>query len=338
MPASAGIWAPEGPARARARRLLLASLAAGTVAPMGLYALAGWLLRHRRYRIPKEDRARPRTGGGPPALTLRYLGITGYEVEGGGTTLLLDPTPTRPTLGELLSGPVHSDASLARLVCPRADYILVDHTHHDHILDVPAIAKATGAQVLGSRSSCNFVRSRGVPEHQVREVRPGDHLRLGSFAVDVRLSRHVHLFGSRRLMNGTMAPDAGPCWFWQFLQDGPLIFRLSCGGASLWYHPTSTYRDGDLKGGPPADTLIVGVTGEPLTVPKARGLLEESQARRVLPTHYDNFFQPIERGLALMPGLDMAAAKAAVRAGAPEATWTVLDYGERLEVGPDRPR
>ena len=35
-----------------------------------------------------------------------------------------------------------------------ADGILCGHTHFDHVLDVPAIARFTGAQVFGAESRC----------------------------------------------------------------------------------------------------------------------------------------------------------------------------------------
>jgi L-ascorbate metabolism protein UlaG (beta-lactamase superfamily) len=35
----------------------------------------------------------------------------------------------------------------------RADFILVTHTHYDHVLDVPYIATKTGATVIGTEST-----------------------------------------------------------------------------------------------------------------------------------------------------------------------------------------
>jgi hypothetical protein len=71
------------------------------------------------------------------------------------------------------------------------------------------------------------------------------------------------------------------------------------------------------------------------TVAKATGLLEATLAKRVLPTHYDNFFQPWEKGLAKMPGLDLDSARAAFEAVDAGVTWVVLDQGERLWLPAD---
>ena len=48
-----------------------------------------------------------------------------------------------------------------------------------------------------------------------RVVKPGDHLTLGTFTVDVRSSRHTDIAGISQPMSGVIPPDAGSLWFWQ---------------------------------------------------------------------------------------------------------------------------
>lgn len=306
-----------------ARKLLLA-------ASLPVLLLLGSLrhLRHVPYPIPVDVRAPADTTGG---LRLRYTGVSGYELTDGKTVVLLDPTATRPTAWELITRRLRPDEALAAKVFPRADFILVNHAHHDHALDVPAIALRTGATVIGSRSVCNLALSRGVPPERVHEAVPGERLKLGAFTMDVRASRHVDLFGSKTLLAGTIPKDAGPLWFWQYTQDAALAFRLEAAGSSVWFHPTATFRKGEL-GGLSAGTLIFGVNGEPITADKMRAVLREAKPARLLPTHYDNFLQPLSKGLALMPGLDFEAARRAAAEAAPGLPWHVLDYGETVTL------
>ena len=65
----------------------------------------------------------------------------------------------------------------------------------------------------------------------------------------------------------------------------------------------------------------------------ANGLRAESGAVRVLPTHYDNFFQPMQKGLAFMPGTDLRAPRVFFE----PLPWLVLDYDERITLPPDEP-
>lgn len=282
-------------------------------------------MRHVPYDIPADMRP-PGYDEASPGLKLRYFGITGYELSDGRTTLLLDPTFTRPELFELIGGPLVEPTNAGAGVLPeRADYILVNHAHYDHVIDVPAIAKRTGATVVGSPSTINFARARGVPETQLRRVERGQTLTLGSFEVYVGGSRHTDIAGLSEPMGGTISGSAGPLWFWQYTNDGCLTFHLRSGEQSVWFHPTSTFEPGELAGRR-ADTLILGVTGEKLTRGVLEQVLQEAQPRTLIPTHHDNFFQRRERGLALMFGLDLEALRALVREVDPALAWYVPGY------------
>ncbi len=320
-------------ARSRRRKILL-------WLPVVLPALLllAWFTftRHLPWTIPPQHQPPPswrvpvQPGHG---LALRSLGVSGFELTDGTTTVLLDPTPTRPDPLALITGPIDADPALGAKVCPKADVILVNHTHFDHALDVAAIARRTGALVVGSQNTVNLALSRGVKPEQTRVVHQGDQLTIGGFTIDVRGSRHADLVFSQP-MSGPLSPTAGALWFWNYTLDETLTFRLAAADTTVWFHPTSTWEKGEL-GGLPARTLIVGVTGEQQTRTKIDGLLGESKALRVLPTHYDNFFQPYQRGLALMPGLDLDATRALFLQANPKLEWGVLDLGETIALAPD---
>jgi L-ascorbate metabolism protein UlaG (beta-lactamase superfamily) len=318
-----------------ARRVLVVAAAAVALTPLGLVGAASFYFRHVPFEIPAAHAPPPI---GPEAeagrgLRLRYLGVTGYEITDGETTILVDPTPTRPTVRGLLRGPLEPDPR-HHADLPRADYVLVNHAHFDHALDVPALALATGATVVGSASSVNLARSRGVPAEKTRLVRSGERLTLGPFVVDVREVGHTKILGISDPMSGTIPEDAGRLWFWQFTHDAALAYRIEGNGTSIWFHPSSVYTPGSADG-LEARTLILGVTGEPLTPDKAKAAVAEIRPDRILPTHYDNFLQPMERGLGLMPGLDLEAARQAVAAADPDAAWYLLDYGQAMWLPPD---
>ncbi|MEW5740964.1 MAG: MBL fold metallo-hydrolase [Myxococcota bacterium] len=321
--------------RSLRRRAVIAALVfAGLVLLTGAIFL--FAVRHVPWTIPAAHRGPASLRTAPaagPGLSVRYLGVSGYEVTDGVTTLLLDPTPTRPPPLALLA-PLAPDETLGAQQCPRADAILVNHTHHDHALDVPSIALRTGALVIGSPNTVALALSRGVPEAKTRVVKPGERLTVGTFTIDVRGSRHTDIAGISQPMSGAISRTAGPLWFFQYALDETLFYRLEANGTSLWFHPTSTFAPGEV-GAPPAPTLIVGVTGEDASVEKARGLLAETKPLLVLPTHYDNFFQPVQKGLALMPGLDLDGARQAYLAADPKLDWAVLDVGERVYLPRD---
>jgi L-ascorbate metabolism protein UlaG (beta-lactamase superfamily) len=308
-------------------------------APFVLFfvVLAAWFAftRHVPWKVPPQHQppASWRTRG--PGLTLRSLGVSGFELSDGATTVLLDPTPTRPDPVALITGPIDADPALGAKWCPRADVILVNHTHFDHALDVGAIARRTGALVVGSQNTINLALSRGVAKEKTRVVHSGESFTVGGFTIDVSSSRHTDIVVSQP-MSGTIPTDAGAMWFWKYALDETLAYRLTANGTSVWFHPTSTYAPAEL-GGLTAKTLIVGVTGEKQNRTKVDGLLTESKATRIIPTHFDNFFQPLDRGLALMPGLDLDAVRTLFLEADPSLEWGVLDYDETVTLAPDSP-
>ena len=83
-------------------------------------------------------------------VRVTYLGTNGYQFEAAGHVLLVDPYFSRVPLCEVAfnqhieSDPRRVEAGLAHLR-PRADAILATHAHFDHLLDVPAIMRRTGA-------------------------------------------------------------------------------------------------------------------------------------------------------------------------------------------------
>jgi L-ascorbate metabolism protein UlaG (beta-lactamase superfamily) len=296
--------------------------------------LVAWFAftRHVPYEIPPMHRP-PASWKGESGLKLRSLGVTGFELTDGTTTVLMDPTPTRPPPLALITGPIDADPALGAKWCPKADVILVNHTHFDHALDVGAIAARTGALVVGSQNTINLALSRGVAKDKTRVVKSGDTVTVGAFTIEVRSSRHTDILVSQP-MSGVIPPDAKPTWFWGYALDETLAYRITANGTSVWFHPTSTYAAGEL-GALPAKTLIVGVTGEKQTAQKIRGLLDESKAKRVLPTHFDNFFQPMDLGLALMPGLNLDANRELFLSVDPTLEWGVIDYDETVTLPTD---
>lgn len=80
---------------------------------------------------------------------------------------------------------------LERAGITKLDAIVATHSHFDHAMDVPEIARQTGTRVLGSKSTRWICRGWGLPDDQFRLMDHEDRARFGSFEVTFVKSRHV---------------------------------------------------------------------------------------------------------------------------------------------------
>jgi L-ascorbate metabolism protein UlaG (beta-lactamase superfamily) len=99
-------------------------------------------------------------------VVLKYLGTAGWEITDGTTTILIDPylsringpAPPGGGSGHSIAGDTRRAYGWGDVAPPDvaaidshiqpADFVLVTHTHYDHILDVPHIALKTGAAAV----------------------------------------------------------------------------------------------------------------------------------------------------------------------------------------------
>src|SRR5947209_4109560 len=132
----------------------------------------------------------------PPGLELEWLGVSGYRMTYEGQTLLVDPYVSRCGLDALVQRkPVVPDpVRLERFIGspPGVVGIVVGHTHFDHAVDAPALARRFGCPAYGSESLARLMRLHGAGELAV-VVKPGRIYELGPFEVSFFRSCHSKL-------------------------------------------------------------------------------------------------------------------------------------------------
>jgi L-ascorbate metabolism protein UlaG (beta-lactamase superfamily) len=246
----------------------------------------------------------------PPGLELEWLGVSGYRITYAGVSLFVDPYVSRVPLRALL---------LSRLAMPDAALIdryisapgpvagvLVGHTHFDHAIDAPAIARRFGTKAYGSSSLAQLMQLHGLGD-LAREVSPHRPYELGPFVVRFVPSRHSKLlFGRKVPMDGELTCDhlhglsprayrCGQVWG----------IRIDVAGVSL-YHQGSADLDDDELRGEPVDVFLAGVAGRSFTPRYWERILPRLDPRVVVPTHYDDFFAPLGRRLSFVRQVRLA--------------------------------
>jgi L-ascorbate metabolism protein UlaG (beta-lactamase superfamily) len=297
----------------------------------------GWLYRllFPRWRPRAQLRPRVHAARGERAR-IRWLGTAGHIVEVGGVTLLIDPFLSRPSARQLLAPLRPDEAAIAARLPARVDAVLCGHSHFDHLLDAPAIARRTGARLVGSATSCNIARAAGVPESQLVEIGPdGGSVTIGAAIVRFIPSLHGRVFLHQVPFPGVVAaPPALPLPAWRYRMGGAFGIHIEAPGVRLYHNGSADLVDAALAG-VRADVLLVGLAGRRATRDYLARLCDALAPRLIVPTHHDAFFAPLEGGVRLLPGIDLDGFVADARAHAPAARVITPDYDEAIAVPDD---
>ncbi len=251
----------------------------------------GGLDEYARYVVADEARAR---GG----IRVTYLGVAGYQFETGGHALLVDPYFSRVGLCAVaFNQRVEPDEFRLRQglthVRKRVDAVLVTHAHIDHLLDVPPIMRRTGARLVAGPTAVNQARALGLPAAQCRPVQGGDVRRIGPWTIRVFAAEHDRLFGSVPMPGERTTPGAPPLRPKDWVLGEPLAFLIEAAGQRIYIESGGV--PGTLPPELKVDLAILGVA-----LPDARRhfapAVRRLQPRFTLPSHQDDFFQPLDRG------------------------------------------
>jgi L-ascorbate metabolism protein UlaG (beta-lactamase superfamily) len=282
--------------------------AARHVGDLAKFAVTRRARERRDAECLRELEARPLAL--PPGLELEWLGVAGYRLTYEGHTLLIDPYVSRAPLSSLLRHrPALPDpAMLERFLQvpgPVAG-VLVGHTHFDHAVDAPAVARRDGCPAFGSTSLRALMRLHGQDDRAV-VVEPFAVHELGPFTVTFVPSLHSKIVLGRRVpFDGELTcaslagltPGAyrvGQVW----------AFHIEVAGIRL-YHQGSADLIDDAVRHRGVDVFLAGVAGREFTHDYWSRTLSRLEPAVVVPSHYDNFFRPLGGPMGFAPNVSLA--------------------------------
>lgn len=245
-------------------------------------------------------------------VSLAYLGTAGWQITNGKIVILIDPYLTRakyPSPNDdvspddprpLVSGNsvVEPDAAVIDAHIKAADFICLTHSHPDHSLDMPYIARKTGARVIGTASTANLARAEGVPERQIQIVSGGEELKFEGFSVRVIRSLHG-IFrkpapGQRPAAPPLIPADLkAPVRFGQHVEGGTLAYLIAIDGHRIILFGSMNYIESEVTGLRP-DVALIGAMPERNNIDDyiPRLMRALGNPPLVIPTHWDRFNVP----------------------------------------------
>jgi L-ascorbate metabolism protein UlaG (beta-lactamase superfamily) len=127
------------------------------------------------------------TGGPLPprdsdVVVVRWFGNANFEFAYKGRVYLFDAYFDRT--------PRSHDIGFRAADVSKADAIFLSHAHFDHISDIAAVARQTGAPVVGAPITIDTARRLGAPEKQLVVAKGGETLEFGDAKVEIALAEH----------------------------------------------------------------------------------------------------------------------------------------------------
>jgi L-ascorbate metabolism protein UlaG (beta-lactamase superfamily) len=221
----------------------------------------------------------------------------------GGTVLAIDPW---------LSNPTSPDKEAAGKL-EKVDFIVVTHAHADHVGDAVAIAKRTGAKLVGGFDLANALIQEGYPKEQATAMTSGNI--GGTIALNDEVSVTIvpasHSSGIRK--------DGAPVSY----GGNPTGALIHVKGGPTVYHTGDTDVTSDMKlvgDRWKIDYMLACIGGHFTMDPQGAATAAQlTRAKNVIPMHFGTF--------PLLKGTPEALEKA-IQAGKGKAKVVTMKIGE----------
>jgi L-ascorbate metabolism protein UlaG (beta-lactamase superfamily) len=283
-------------------------------------------------RQQKSDMLTARQLGAPlplaKGLELTWLGTAGFRLAYQGVVVWIDPYVTRLSLVDLLRRRAvpPSQEAIGRWI-DRADAVLVGHTHFDHALDVPAIAKRTACKVYGSQSLANLMHLYQLGDQAV-VVEPKQDYEVGPFKFHFVPSQHS------KLQLGLGVPASGELTCDHLDHLTPQAYR--CGqvwgiyievAGMRFYHQGSADFIEDELADRNVDVFLCGIAGRRFTPKYVERIVAKLAPSMIVPAHYDDFFRPLEDKLQFSFNVNLTGFAEEARHASRDLLLHVLEPG-----------
>lgn len=272
----------------------------------------GWLiykLNDRPALDPYAELLLPPAEQNGAGLRVTWLGVSTLLIDDGETAIMTDGFFSRPGLLKTAATKLSPDRALVSQVLAKAGVsdlsaVFVVHSHYDHVMDAPEVARQTGAWLVGSESTVMVGRGDGLPEAQMIAIKGGEKFHLGDFNITAIASKH---FPHGKAMGNIKEPLLLPARATDYLEGGSYAFHIEHRGKTLLIQGSAGHIENTLDDYP-ADVVYLGIglLGSRDAAYRSaywHETVEVTGATRVIPFHWDDFFLPLSEPLLPFPSL-----------------------------------
>ena len=236
------------------------------------------------------------------SVTVRFTGTSTLLFSDGQTSWMVDGWFSRFGLLALVSGEIGPDVEaitvgLARNQVDKLAVVIPVHSHFDHAMDAPEVAKRTGALLLGSESTANIGRGWGLPESQIRVAVDREPVRFGQFTLSLIETKHFE-FPDPEVREQALAnplieePLVPPVGTFDYRVGQPYAIHVSHPRGRFLIQGSAGFISGGLSGYT-AELVFLGIGGLGTQTAEYRESYWRETvmligAERVVPIHFDS--------------------------------------------------
>jgi len=248
---------------------------------------------------------------GPDDVRVTFAGVSTLYITDGTTNLMVDGFFSRPGVLDVMFSQIEPDdaaidAALAKLGVSELDAIFPVHAHYDHALDTPVVARKTGAVMLGGESAAMIARGVDLPEDQIVTVVAGEAYTFGAFDIRFIESAHAPVPTQSAMLPEIDEPLVPPADAFAYPTGHAwaiLIGHRDADGVrkQMLVQGSAGFVENNLQG-EQVDAVFLGSGG--LGSQKAdrrdgywNEMVALPDAKKVYPTHWDDFFLPLDEPL-----------------------------------------
>jgi L-ascorbate metabolism protein UlaG (beta-lactamase superfamily) len=271
-------------------------------------------------------------------VTVRWTGAAGLEFSHEARTVLLDPYLSRKGKIDLffrrLSPEPAAIDDYVKRIPGRVSAMIVSHTHFDHVLDVPDLARRFPVPLVGSRSLDTLMGMYDMQD-RVRVCEGGERVDLpGGDVLTMILSRHGRVALGRVPFPGEIKPEGGlPLKAGAYGHGTVFLPRLEMGGRVFLVAGSADFIESELEG-QGCDVLFLCVPGWKRVPEFTTRLPALVKPRIIVPFHYDDFTRPLARDLtsSKLPFQDLPGFLDRLSKQAPDAEVRLIDTFEAMNL------
>lgn len=260
----------------------------------------------------------PAFAPGRSGVSLRWLGVAGWELSFDGRRVLLDPYLSRLPVFDK-TGAVIEDYPLEvrkdlvdRHLAERPELVLATHGHYDHLLEIPYLVEKHGSRVIGTETHRHLLVAQGVPAERVVVASGGEYLDFHGFTVRVLRSLHSQSTDYGYFAPGTLtAPPRRPRTISDLVEGGSLAYEVNARGLSvLFLSGTTNFVEREVEGLRP-DVLVLSMTGHANVHDYTARALRATRPKLLVPSHHDDMVTQLDDPALPARGNPAAAAELA---------------------------